>query len=130
MSFFQLGLRRAAAHLSRASIACGPCLRQQAFAPPPSRVLKLVKVPRRYATTKSESPLEFLSSNITKSAQAGSAKSSPKSSFFPETNDKVVGYWLLGSAVSVFGIVIFGGLTRLTESGYVDLMTGIHTKAN
>jgi cytochrome c oxidase assembly protein subunit 15 len=62
--------------------------------------------------------------------QAGSAKSSPKSSFFPETNDKVVGYWLLGSAVSVFGIVIFGGLTRLTESGYVDLITGIHTRTN
>jgi cytochrome c oxidase assembly protein subunit 15 len=31
----------------------------------------------------------------------------------------VVGYWLIGSAASVFGIVVFGGLTRLTESGYV-----------
>jgi cytochrome c oxidase assembly protein subunit 15 len=29
----------------------------------------------------------------------------------------VVGYWLIGSAVSVFGIVVWGGLTRLTESG-------------
>jgi cytochrome c oxidase assembly protein subunit 15 len=28
-----------------------------------------------------------------------------------------VGFWLLGSAASVFGIVVFGGLTRLTESG-------------
>ena len=37
---------------------------------------------------------------------------------FPETSDKVVAYWLLGSAASVFGIVVFGGLTRLTESGY------------
>jgi len=37
--------------------------------------------------------------------------------FFPETNSKSVGYWLLGSAASVFGLVIFGGLTRLTESG-------------
>ncbi|TKA79427.1 hypothetical protein B0A55_03495 [Friedmanniomyces simplex] len=26
-------------------------------------------------------------------------------------------YWLLASATSVFGIVVFGGLTRLTESG-------------
>ncbi|KAM7223939.1 Cytochrome oxidase assembly domain containing protein [Rhypophila decipiens] len=43
-------------------------------------------------------------------------KSSSKSSF-PETDDKAVGYWLLGSAVSVFGIVVWGGLTRLTESG-------------
>ena len=38
-------------------------------------------------------------------------------SFFPETNSKSVAYWLLGSAASVFGLVIFGGLTRLTESG-------------
>ena len=37
--------------------------------------------------------------------------------FFPEISHKAVGYWLLGSAASVFGIVVFGGLTRLTESG-------------
>jgi cytochrome c oxidase assembly protein subunit 15 len=40
-----------------------------------------------------------------------------KSSSFPRTTSKSVAYWLLGSAASVFGIVIFGGLTRLTESG-------------
>lgn len=45
-------------------------------------------------------------------------ESKTKSSF-PETSSKVVGYWLIGSAVSCFGIVVFGGLTRLTESGYV-----------
>ncbi|EME49165.1 hypothetical protein DOTSEDRAFT_163277 [Dothistroma septosporum NZE10] len=43
--------------------------------------------------------------------------SSSKASSWPETNSKSVAYWLLGSAASVFGIVIFGGLTRLTESG-------------
>lgn len=42
--------------------------------------------------------------------------------FFPETSEKVVAYWLLGSAASVFGIVVFGGLTRLTESGYGKLL--------
>ncbi|KAF2136466.1 uncharacterized protein K452DRAFT_237439 [Aplosporella prunicola CBS 121167] len=58
-----------------------------------------------------------------------SAKSDPKSdpvyestsdahsSSFPKVSDKKVGYWLLGSALSVFGIVVWGGLTRLTESG-------------
>lgn len=46
------------------------------------------------------------------------ARYKTKSSFFPETNSKSVAYWLLGSAASVFGIVVFGGLTRLTESGY------------
>ena len=40
-----------------------------------------------------------------------------KRKFFPVISDKVVAYWLLGSAASVFGIVVFGGLTRLTESG-------------
>jgi hypothetical protein len=44
--------------------------------------------------------------------------STTKASFFPETSSDAVGYWLLASALSVFGIVIFGGLTRLTESGY------------
>jgi cytochrome c oxidase assembly protein subunit 15 len=47
---------------------------------------------------------------------ASKAKSS-----FPKVSDKIVAYWLLGSAASVFGIVVFGGLTRLTESGYVPL---------
>ena len=42
-----------------------------------------------------------------------------KAPYFPETSSKAVAYWLLGSAASVFGIVVFGGLTRLTESGYV-----------
>jgi cytochrome c oxidase assembly protein subunit 15 len=28
-----------------------------------------------------------------------------------------VGYWMLGSGSLVFGIVVLGGLTRLTESG-------------
>ncbi|OOF99094.1 hypothetical protein ASPCADRAFT_140744, partial [Aspergillus carbonarius ITEM 5010] len=47
-------------------------------------------------------------------AQEGTAKA--KSSF-PDVSDKKVAYWLLASAASVFGIVVFGGLTRLTESG-------------
>lgn len=40
-----------------------------------------------------------------------------KDSLFPDTSSNTVAYWLLGSAASVFGIVVFGGLTRLTESG-------------
>ncbi|KAF2279112.1 electron transfer protein 1, mitochondrial precursor [Westerdykella ornata] len=45
------------------------------------------------------------------------SKTRARASSFPNTTDKSVAYWLLGSAASVFGIVIFGGLTRLTESG-------------
>ena len=129
MAFFQLGLRRAAAHLSRVPAACGPCVRQQWHSKlpvPPSRVLsKLGRASRSYAsssaaaTTHSKTPLEFLSNNITKAETASSQSSGDSSSSFPKTNAKVVGYWLIGSAASVFGIVVFGGLTRLTESGYV-----------
>ncbi|CCE63063.1 hypothetical protein TPHA_0D04290 [Tetrapisispora phaffii CBS 4417] len=32
-------------------------------------------------------------------------------------SSKIVGYWLIGTSGLVFGIVILGGLTRLTESG-------------
>lgn len=47
------------------------------------------------------------------------ANSRAKDGFFPEITSKSVSYWLLGSAASVFGIVVLGGLTRLTESGLV-----------
>lgn len=30
---------------------------------------------------------------------------------------KLVGYWLLGTSGAVFGMIVLGGLTRLTESG-------------
>jgi cytochrome c oxidase assembly protein subunit 15 len=48
---------------------------------------------------------------------SAAAEAKGKTSSFPETSDKKVAYWLLASAASVFGIVVFGGLTRLTESG-------------
>ncbi|KAI1631435.1 COX15/CtaA family [Biscogniauxia mediterranea] len=50
--------------------------------------------------------------NATPASAASGAKRA-----FPETSSKSVAYWLIGSAASVFGIVVFGGLTRLTESG-------------
>ena len=53
--------------------------------------------------------------------KAGKAKAHKY--FFPEISEKPVAYWLLGSAASVFGLVVFGGLTRLTESGYVGLFS-------
>lgn len=48
---------------------------------------------------------------------------------FPKISDKAVAYWLLGSAASVFGIVVFGGLTRLTESGFVITSHGQYSEA-
>lgn len=63
-------------------------------------------------TNASASPLGALSQTIVPGTQQAA-----KASSFPETSSKSVAYWLLGSAASVFGIVVFGGLTRLTESG-------------
>ena len=57
------------------------------------------------------SPLASLSKSI------GVRQATRSGHFFPSSNHQNVAYWLLGSAASVFGIVIFGGLTRLTESG-------------
>ena len=64
------------------------------------------------------SVLKSVSSPFTTSAWRRVIEGDPaKVSRFPETSSKIVAYWLLGSAASVFGIVVFGGLTRLTESG-------------
>jgi cytochrome c oxidase assembly protein subunit 15 len=61
------------------------------------------------------SPLPNLADSISRPAKAAAA--------WPEISDRKVGYWLLGSATLVFGIVVLGGLTRLTESGFVVLNT-------
>ncbi|KAK0629010.1 cytochrome oxidase assembly protein-domain-containing protein [Bombardia bombarda] len=131
MSFFQLGLRRTAAQLARPSLVCGQCLRHSTIASPPrslssSKIVKLeaAATRRSYATATTtptvastiqpKSPITELRENL--AANASGPQSEPKGSF-PRANDKAVGYWLIGSAVSVFGIVVFGGLTRLTESG-------------
>lgn len=48
-----------------------------------------------------------------------SFKSALSSKLLAEGNGgkKIVGYWLAGTSAAVFGIIVFGGLTRLTESG-------------
>ncbi|KAI9718734.1 MAG: hypothetical protein M1812_003908 [Candelaria pacifica] len=62
------------------------------------------------------SPLGALGKSIGR--QSPEPRITPKSTkYFPQISERVVAYWLLGSAASVFGIVVFGGLTRLTESG-------------
>lgn len=65
---------------------------------------------------------QFFTHSLRQSAAAPAsnavAESSTKAkSHMPNLSSKSVAYWLLGSAASVFGIVVFGGLTRLTESG-------------
>lgn len=77
-----------------------------------------------------ESPLGGLADNIARGQQvirdAAEKKAKP---LFPDISSKGVGYWLIGSAGLVFGIVILGGLTRLTESGYGALSIDIRTNS-
>ncbi|KAF2397007.1 cytochrome oxidase assembly [Trichodelitschia bisporula] len=62
-------------------------------------------------------PTNFFASRFRAQHTTAAPQNVARPRSFPQTSDKVVGYWLLGSAASVFGIVVFGGLTRLTESG-------------
>lgn len=127
-------LSRASARSGQTSFVCKRCLHEQKGVSGRSAYkstqqtafLRAFKSKHVYTsrsastnTVSQGSPLGNLGKSIGEQAshaarQAAKAKSRP---FFPETNSNTVAYWLLGSAASVFGIVVFGGLTRLTESG-------------
>jgi hypothetical protein len=115
-------LRTAAPRLSRRLFVCQPCLNSplrssiataRCSAPRPT----ISHSVRWKSTQPLRSSATIGASHAGQSILAEAATSGAKSSSFPKTSSKSVAYWLLGSAASVFGIVVFGGLTRLTESG-------------
>jgi cytochrome c oxidase assembly protein subunit 15 len=125
MASFLPGIGRAAPRLSRDFFVCQQCLKQSspAFRNLQRSSLRNVRfnstvVPE--SALPKASPLRSLSEKISITDEK-----LVKKKFYPETSSKSVAYWLLGSAASVFGIVTFGGLTRLTESGYVRLLSSI-----
>ncbi|GAV55654.1 hypothetical protein ZYGR_0AY00460 [Zygosaccharomyces rouxii] len=62
----------------------------------------------------------FFSSTRTLNSSVASPDAIPSSHEPPKrliNSSKWVGYWLIGTSGLVFGIVVLGGLTRLTESG-------------
>lgn len=119
MASFAPGFRRlflqASASAPSKFFVCNQCLRGAAPRTMPSRILNLVPS-RSYADAALRKPLGTVAEQV--SARAAPSVSQAAKKAWPETTHKGVGYWLIGSAVSVFGIVVFGGLTRLTESGY------------
>ncbi|KAI2636781.1 putative cytochrome c oxidase assembly protein [Xylaria nigripes] len=137
MSLLVPGMRFASSRPSGAQFICHQCLRQRSNVTPSRTVqsLRLLRQPRRHATTTTTTTTTSASSTTTPKRPAISsiffnananvsmstaslASSQVAKRAFPETtSSKSVAYWLLGSAASVFGIVVFGGLTRLTESG-------------
>ncbi|PQE29579.1 cytochrome c oxidase assembly cox15 protein [Rutstroemia sp. NJR-2017a BBW] len=110
------GLRKAAPRLSRDFFICHQCVK------PTRPALPRTKIPGKSALSRNirfnsntaafaepaGSPLSSLSQTIS----IDSARSLPSKKFFPEVSSKGAAYWLLGSAASVFGIVVFGGLTQ------------------
>ncbi len=125
------GLRRAAPRLSRDFFICHQCLKQ------PSPTLRQLRLPVKANISRTirfnssaatipellqpkKSPLTSLSETISH-VEKKLPQQQTKRAFFPETSSNTVAYWLLGSAASVFGLVVFGGLTRLTESGYASI---------
>jgi cytochrome c oxidase assembly protein subunit 15 len=120
--------RSLAPRLAKDLFTCRQCLHNQGVAA--KSIRRFGAMPSRQPT-KAQSTLlnnknrQFFTSSIQRSAAAqaaaeviqGGADGAKRS--FPKISDKAVAYWLLGSAASVFGIVVFGGLTRLTESGCV-----------
>ncbi|KAF4964797.1 hypothetical protein FSARC_7309 [Fusarium sarcochroum] len=116
-SSFAPGFRRLLLQASASGpskfFVCNQCLRS-APRSMPSRVLNAVRS-RSYADAAINKPIGTIAEQA--SARAAPSVSQAAKKAWPESNSKGVGLWLIGSAVSVFGIVVFGGLTRLTESG-------------
>lgn len=129
MAFSLPTLRRAAPRLTRQFFECShhrcpprvgrrPDLSREAS---PKYTIAFKSSTRRLSSAVSgrSAPETGLSSLLSSARQSsGRNAKKRKTGFFPKTSEKSVAYWLLGSATSVFGIVVFGGLTRLTESGY------------
>ena len=126
-SIFQVmpGLRSAAPRLTRHFFTCHQ-RRLASSTSPLTRSATSRSVPQRtrksYGAGRSSQSVVTLASKLRASSPLSElskviADETPHKSFFPEISDQAVAYWLLGSAASVFGIVVFGGLTRLTESG-------------
>ncbi|KAI9690838.1 MAG: Cytochrome c oxidase assembly protein cox15 [Bathelium mastoideum] len=116
-------LRRAAPQLSSRFPCCRSCLHSNARQTLRQKISTGAFRNQSYRplswSTKSTSqapavsPLGSLGRTLSRKRSDGTTSKK----VYPEVSDKFVAYWLLGSAASVFGIVVFGGLTRLTESG-------------
>ncbi|KAL3464037.1 cytochrome oxidase assembly protein-domain-containing protein [Aspergillus heterothallicus] len=114
--------RRLAPRLSKELFTCRQCLgRSQNYATKAHLRTPSIPFPRSSSRLNPtvlnvRARKAFARCSSTSAAAIGTSTQASGSSF-PKVSDKIVAYWLLGSAASVFGIVVFGGLTRLTESG-------------
>ncbi|KAI1822842.1 putative cytochrome c oxidase assembly protein [Xylaria intraflava] len=122
MSSLVPGMRTASFRPPSAQFVCRQYFRQWSHAAP-SRISQSLRLSRQSYHVAATTTRPVISSHLFSaklSAAMSTATAAPSQvakRSFPNTSSKSVAYWLLGSAASVFGIVVFGGLTRLTESG-------------
>ncbi|KAJ5646767.1 Cytochrome c oxidase assembly protein COX15 [Penicillium lividum] len=118
--------RGLAPRLSKDLFKCHQCLRNQGHAAKSIRRYGAMPPPQPNQVRSSlftDKNRQFFTHSLRQSAavplvaDAVAGTSTKAKSSMPKISSKSVAYWLLGSAASVFGIVVFGGLTRLTESG-------------
>ncbi|CEP63071.1 Cox15p LALA0_S07e01750g [Lachancea lanzarotensis] len=98
------GARIAVPHFPRSAMGTGPLTLKNITGISCTQGLK----------TKLQSPRFFSSSSLLNQV-ATTVKKQPAKRLI--NSSKQVGYWLIGTSGLVFGIVVLGGLTRLTESG-------------
>jgi cytochrome c oxidase assembly protein subunit 15 len=82
-----------------------------------SSALKRLYNARPLSTSSAARNSIVLKSTAGQEAAAAAAKAKPTRKRTLLNSNKWVGYWLIGTSGLVFGIVVLGGLTRLTESG-------------
>jgi len=127
--------RRLALRIEIPSLLCRQCLNKPSFrthsrvlqaitntqasaAPQTARYFRNTRAVREANSSASTAQTIVDQARVsTGGANAGSAGSGARNGRPKFTESRAVAIWLLGSAASVFGIVVFGGLTRLTESG-------------
>lgn len=135
MAFLMPVSRRLATRLAAPPSICRQCLQNRPAVQSRSLVLDALRQSRaaarplaRFQSTRAQPVAEVKASSGAKAvseegarASAEAVENAPSKKRLPEfTSSRAVGLWLLGSAISVFGIIVFGGLTRLTESGFVS----------
>ncbi|KAG9246857.1 cytochrome c oxidase assembly protein-like protein cox15 [Calycina marina] len=121
------GIRWAAPRLSPELLICHQCLMKAPTARISASRAQSLRNIRFNSTANATQQAAFAQAKTVADRSISNAKSEfsagteeiskGKAKFFPKHSSKSVAYWLFASAGSVFGIVVFGGLTRLTESG-------------
>lgn len=82
------------------------------------RTSPITRLWQNFRHTRSYSSTTLAGTSPASPATSGAVKSMLKTKNLPPVvSSKITGYWLVATSGLIFGIVVIGGLTRLTESG-------------